>query len=308
MGKHVVVGAGPVGSGLATTLLAHGHNVSVVSRSGSGPDLDGVERIAADAGDVDTLTSLANNADAIYNCANPPYHKWVSDWPPLATAILDAATRSGAVLVTMSNLYGYAKPTRPMKTTDPLEPPSRKGAVRTAMWNDALAAHEAGHVRVTEARASDFIGPNLGDSAQLADRVVPKVLAGKSVSLLGDPTTDHSWTAIGDVATTLATLGTDERAWGRAWHVPTEPPMPAASVVTALAKHAGVDPVKVKPLPKIALRFAGVFSPVIRELPEILYQFERPFIIDSEDTTDILGLKPTLFDDTLRATIASYRN
>jgi len=307
MGKHVVVGAGAVGSGLATTLAALGHNVSVITRSGSGPNIDGVERIAGDAGDAEALTKLTRNADALYNCANPAYHKWESEWPPLASAMLDAATRSEAVLVTMSNLYGYAAPTRPMKASDPLNPPSRKGAVRVAMWNEALAAHEAGRVRVTEARASDFIGPDLGDSAQLGDRVVPKVLAGKSVSLIGDPTTDHSWTAINDVATTLATLGTDERAWGRPWHVPTEPPMPAASVVAALASHAGVEPVKVKALPKIVLRFAGIFSPVIRELAEVGYQFERTFVIDSDATTDTFGLKATPFDDTLRSTLASYR-
>ena len=79
MGKHVVVGAGAVGSGLATTLAALGHNVSIITRSGSGPNLDHIERITGAATDASLLTKLTQGADALYNCANPPYHKWESD-------------------------------------------------------------------------------------------------------------------------------------------------------------------------------------------------------------------------------------
>ncbi len=124
-------------------------------------------------------------------------------------------SRAGAVLVTLGNLYGYAAPTQPMRPSDPLDPPTDKGAIRVAMWRDALAAHEAGRVRAIEARASDFIGPGVGKNGHMGDRVVPRVLAGKGVSVLGDPDAPHSWTAIDDVARTLVRIGSDERAWGR---------------------------------------------------------------------------------------------
>ena len=81
-GRHVIVGAGPVGSATARLLAARGEQVVVVTRSGSGPELPGVLRVRADAADSAALAGPARGAAVIYNCANPPYHRWASDWPP----------------------------------------------------------------------------------------------------------------------------------------------------------------------------------------------------------------------------------
>lgn len=108
MSKHVVVGAGPVGTTTARELVAQGHaEVVLVSRSGSGAEIAGVRRVALDVTDADALAGLAEGADALYNCINPPsYDVWPTYWPPIATAFLVAAERSGAVLATASCLYG----------------------------------------------------------------------------------------------------------------------------------------------------------------------------------------------------------
>ena len=110
--SDLVIGAGVIGSQLAEMLAGQGHHVSVVSRRGSGPA--GVTHVAADAADAGAMARLAEGAAVIYNCVNPPYHRWPTDWPPIAASLLDAAERSGAVLVTLSNLYGYgpAAPSR----------------------------------------------------------------------------------------------------------------------------------------------------------------------------------------------------
>lgn len=304
---HLVVGAGATGAATARVLADQDDHVRLVSRSGSGPVDPRIERVAADATDAARLSELAEGVATITNCANPPYSKWATAWPPLAASILAAAESSGAVLVTLSNLYAYAPPSRPMRATDPLDPPNDKGAIRAAMWRDALAAHEAGRICATEARASDFVGPGVGRNGHLGDRAVPKVLAGKSVSVLGDPDAPHSWTAIHDVARTLVALGADERAWGRAWHVPTAPPQSSRAMVNRMAELAGVEPVKVRSIPGIALAAAGLFSADMREIRKVAYQFEQPFVIDAAETTTEFGIEPTPLDDTLRATIASYR-
>ena len=176
---HLVVGAGPIGSAVARRLVAAGDTVRVVTRSGSGPE--GTERIAADAADAERLASLAAGSDVIYNCVNPTYHRWVTDWPPVAAALLGAAESSGAVLVTTANLYGYGPVDRPMTEDMPLAGTYSKAQVRNRMWLDALAAHEAGRVRATEARGADYIGP--GAESHLGDRVMPKLLAGKKVTV-----------------------------------------------------------------------------------------------------------------------------
>ena len=115
MSMHTIVGAGAVGSGTAIRLAEAGHDVRIVTRSGSGPAHPNIELVAADASDSTRLTELTRGAHALYNCANLPYDKWTTGWPPLAEAFLAAAEATGARLVTMSNLYGFARDTSPMR-------------------------------------------------------------------------------------------------------------------------------------------------------------------------------------------------
>jgi nucleoside-diphosphate-sugar epimerase len=233
------------------------------------------------------------------------YHRWVTDWPPLAAALLTATERTGAVLATVSNLYGYGPVPGPMTEATPLRAQGPKGRVRARMWLDALAAHEAGQVRVTEIRASDYIG--LDSQSPLGDRVVPRLLAGKPVRVLGSADAPHSWTYVGDVARLLVTVGADPRAWGRPWHVPSNPPRTQREAVADMARIAGVPPVRVGVMPRAALRLGGVFSPLLRELPEVAYQTERPFIIDSTAAQATFGLLPTPWEQVLTETIVYYR-
>ncbi len=282
--------------------------MKVVTRSGSGPRHAGIELIAADAGDRHRLTAIAAGAEAIYNCANPPYHRWATDWPPLAASMLGAAETTSATLVTMSNLYGYADNSSPMKATDPLTPSSKKGAIRVGMWNEAIAAHHAGRVRVTEARASDYFGPGIGQNGHFGDRVVPKLMAGKSASVIGRTDVAHSWSYIDDVCATMVVLATDERALGRAWHVPTGPALTVQELADAVSRAAGHGQARVKSMPASLLRLAGLFVKPIRELKEMEYQFTAPFVIDAADTTATFGLEVTPLAAQVEATIASYRS
>src|SRR6266536_2578315 len=120
MALHVIVGAGPVGTATASVLAEQGEQVKVVTRSGGGPQHPAIERIAADATDAEQLSKLAAGAVALYNCANPLYHRWLTDWPPLAAALLTAAENSGAVLTVANNLYGYGPLDGPITESTPL--------------------------------------------------------------------------------------------------------------------------------------------------------------------------------------------
>src|ERR1044072_3402307 len=140
MALHVIVGAGAVGSTVAQLVAERGEQVRVVSRSGSGPAHANIERVAADATDAARLTELAEGAVALYNCANPLYHRWLTDWPPLAAALLVAAERSGAGLATVSNLYGYGEVDGPIPPDTPLAATHPKLKLRADMWRDALGA------------------------------------------------------------------------------------------------------------------------------------------------------------------------
>jgi len=300
MGRHVIIGAGAVGTATAEALIDQGHDVTVVTRTGSGPDRPGVTRVSADASDPFALARAVGAADAVYNCANPPYHRWPELWPPMADSMLEVAAKSGAVLVIMGNLYGYGPVDHPLIEGDPLAATGAKGRVRVAMWEQALEADRAGRVRVTEARASDFFGPGVVETSHFG-RNVDRLLAGRKVRVLGDPDAPHSWTYVPDVGRTLAVLGTDPRAWGRAWHVPTGPALSQRQLATRFCEVAGVRVAPVSGFPPGSLALAGLFSAQMRELKETLYQFDRPFLLDSSAATDTFGITPTPLDEALTA-------
>jgi nucleoside-diphosphate-sugar epimerase len=304
MALHVIVGKGPVGSTTAEELVARGHTVRVLSRSGGRSTAD-LEHRQVDATDTDAVATAARGAAALYNAVNPPYHRWATDWPPVAAALLTAAERTGAVLVTMSNLYGYGRPTGPMTPETPLAATDVKGRVRIRMWTDALAAHEAGRVRVTEARAADFFGPQVPLDGSHLNRQLPALRKGRRAWVIGDPDAPRTWAYLPDVGATLATLGTDERALGRAWHVPSAPPRSQREALTDLAEAMRVPPVPVTGIPWPVLRAIGVAVPVMREVAAMRHQFDQEFVIDSSATTATFGLTATPWHEVVGATVGA---
>ncbi|MGE5289073.1 MAG: NAD-dependent epimerase/dehydratase family protein [Micromonosporaceae bacterium] len=297
MSLHVIVGAGPVGTATANLLAGRGEKVRLVTRRGSGPEHPAIEKVAADATDAQRLSALASGADALYNCANPLYHRWLTDWPPLASALLTAAERSGAVLVTASNLYGYGPVDEPITAATPLAATHPKLRVRADMWRDALAAHNAGRLRATEVRASDYIEANSIFTVVMAK----PLLAGKRAYVPAHLDAPHSWTSIADVAKTLVTVSADERAWGQAWLVPTNSPMAVRDLATQFTKIAGAPAPKLTAVPYPVLWTAGLFSPLMRELRATSYQWDRPFVLDSTLTERTFGLTPAPVDTALMA-------
>jgi nucleoside-diphosphate-sugar epimerase len=312
---HVIIGAGPIGTGVARILAGQQHRVRIVTRSGSGPADIGAELVAADAADAGSMARLTQGAAAVYNCANPPYHRWPELWPPIAASLLGAAERSGAVLVTIANLYAYGPAgaslgtdgydeAHPMTEATPLAATGKKGRVRAQMWRDALAAHQADRIRAVEVRASDYVGPGAGSA--LGERVVPRVLQGKAVSVLGRTDRLHTWSYTEDVAQMAVVAASDRRAWGRAWHVPSGPARSQGDAVTDMARTAGLRPVPVRSVPSVMLRVAGLTSPLMRELTETQYQFKQDFVMDSSAAQQTFGLEPSPWEHVLAELLRSY--
>jgi nucleoside-diphosphate-sugar epimerase len=306
MHHHVVIGAGPVGSGVANLLAAQGTPVTLLSRRGTGAEHPLITLASVDASDVEALTRHTTDAAAIYNCANPPYHRWATEWPPIHQAIMTAAGRTGAVVAMMDNLYAFGPSSAmPMREANRMLATGTKGVTRAKMAADLLQAHADGHLRGTLARAADFFGPEVVGSA-FGERVVPRVLSGKKVSMLGHLDVPHSTSYMPDVIRTLVTIAADERAWGKPWQVPNAPAVSQRETVDALARAAGTT-VKLSAIPKVALSALGVFVPMMRELKETWYQFEQPWITDSALTETTFALTATPLAEAATATVEWWR-
>ncbi|HEY6596092.1 MAG TPA: NAD-dependent epimerase, partial [Asanoa sp.] len=208
----------------------------------------------------------------------------------------------GAPLVITGNLYGYGPVDRPMTEDMPLAAPTRKGRVRVKMWQDALDAYRAGRIKaVTEVRASDYIGLKY----TLLEMALPALRAERTFWAPTPLDNPHTFTYTEDVARTLVTLGRDERAWGRAWHVPSPPPMTVRDIVTRTARIAGLPTPKLRTIPEPLIRTVGLYDKWVREFVEMSYQWKRAFVLDATHTSAVFGLSATDADEAIRATIAS---
>ena len=302
--RHIIVGAGPVGRHVAEVLAARGSEVTVVTRSGTSTGVRGVTHERADASDPDQLSALVDGASVLYNCASPAsYTTWPAVWPPLAASLLATAERTGAVLATIGNLYPYGPVTMPMVEGMPDAATDTKGKIRSRMWADAKAAHEAGRIRAVEVRSSDYVGSGVGANGHVS-RLIPKAREGKSVQVIGSAHQPHSWTDVRDVARTIISAAEDSSAHGRIWHVPTNPPRTQSEAINDVLATGGFAPVKVKAVPKVLLRTLGLVVPMMREIGQMSYQFEAPFILDSSAAMVHFGLLPTPWDEVCRRTLA----
>lgn len=301
---HVVLGAaGAVGSLLVAELRTGGSPVRAVHRRPL-PDPPGVERLVADVADPDGAAAAVAGATVVYVCVQPAYTRWVPEFPPLVRTIADAAARAGARLVMLDNLYGYGPVDGPMTEELPLVATTRKGRVRAAIAEDLLARHARGDLAVTLGRASDFVGPT-GTSLPNLLALAPAA-AGKRGRWLGRLDQPHSVSYTVDVAQHLAVLGREDRAYGRAWHLPVAPAVTGAEFVGLVHRSAGVDarPGLVTPLLN---RLAGLVAPAVREGNELMYEFTAPFVVDDSAFRTTFGGTTTPLEQAVAASLEARR-
>jgi nucleoside-diphosphate-sugar epimerase len=304
---HVVFGTGQVGSALAGHLAGLGLAVRAVSRSRPATLAGGADWRAADASDPEAATDAAKGASVVYQCVNAPYTQWPELFPPLQRGVLAAAERTGALLVVLENLYGYGPAGgKPMTEDLPLTATTVKGRTRAAMTGELLAAAEAGRVRFAIGRASDFFGPGVTQGSTLGERVFGNALAGRRADFIGNPNLPHTYSYVPDIAAGLATLGTDARATGQVWHLPGPQTVTTRALLDLVAGEVG-HPVGIRPLPKLAVRALGLVNPMMRELAEMAYEFDEPFILDTSKYQSAFGTAATPLADAIAATAAWYR-
>lgn len=303
---QVVTGAGPVGWTVAQQLADAGHDVRVLTRSGSGPGHPRIERRRVDVSDPAALAPALDGATAVFHCIHGSAYDaraWERELPGAEQVVMDAAQRVGAVVVFPESLYSYGRPDGPMTEDGPRTATTGKLGVRTRL----LAARAAHPVPTVSVVASDFLGPRVR-GAHAGERMVPAVLNGKTIRVVGRADTVHSFTYVPDLAAAMIAAAHDRRVWNSVLHAPTAPAVTQRELVAALAAAAGVPSPRVGTLPGWLLRGVGSVHRPTRELAETLYQFEAPFVIDSSRTEQLLDLSPTPLDEAAAETVRWWRN
>lgn len=300
---HTVFGAGQIGTLLARALAAKGHDVRLVRRSPPGEPIVGVTWMQGDVLDPSFADEAARGARTVYNCTNPAYDRWETDLEPLYSAVWGSAARAGARLVQLDCLYMYGRPDSiPFDERAPERPCSRKGEIRKRVIDSLRAMHERGEVEMVIGRASDFFGPGTEQGAVFRPDVYERVRKGSSVFVLGDPDQPHGYSYTPDVAAALAVLGTHPGAAGRVWHLPLSARGTTRETFDAFAAAAGTR-IKIRRVPEWALRAVGVVSSLVREIAEMTYQWDVPYVPDDSDFVRTFGMSATPLPEAIAATL-----
>ncbi|MCC7385859.1 MAG: NAD-dependent epimerase/dehydratase family protein [Deltaproteobacteria bacterium] len=305
---HVILGAGQIGPSIASSLLEKGLRVRLVRRGPFTVAPAGVETRSADLSDPAEAARAMAGAEVVYNTVTPPYAEWGTLLLPLHRGILAGATETGAHLVVLDNLYVYGRaPDGRMTETTPAAPCSKKGELRAQAAAELVAARERGDCVVTIGRASDFFGPGATLASIFGDRFWQRVLSGKSGECFGDPDAAHSYSYLPDVVRGMVVLGTDPRAKNRTWHLPVNKPEATRATVARMGEALG-RPIKTTAVPRLVLSVMGLFQPIVREIAEMTYQWDGPFILDDSHFTTTFGERATDWASAARASVAWARS
>jgi nucleoside-diphosphate-sugar epimerase len=278
-----------------------GRRVRAVSRRASEPWPKGVESVTADILQADDVRNACRDAAVVYHAANVPYSHWQHVLPAMTERVIAGAS-ADAVLVVADNLYMYGPPSSPMTEVSPRRASGPKGQLRARLEEAFLAAHTSGRVGVAIGRGSDFYGPHANSAANML--VIQPALRGKTASWLGSLDEPHTLTYLPDFARGLVILGTNARAWGEVWHIPSGPPVTGRTFIAEVFEALGQPP-RMRRLGRGMLTLAGVFNRQIREAREVLYQFEQPFVMDTSKFERTFGGSVTPLSEGVRQTIAA---
>jgi nucleoside-diphosphate-sugar epimerase len=304
----VVVGYGAVGRETVKLLAERGGKVRVAQRSEPRGLPLAAEFVVTDALDPASVKRACEGADAVICCLGFPYDSriWKTHWPNAMQNLLAACEAAKARFIFADNLYMYGPQTGPLVEDMPLTDYGKKPKVRAEITKLWQAAHAAGRVEAVAVRASDFYGPDVPTSV-LAFHGVKNLLAGKPALLPFPGVHPHDITYVPDFARALVTLlDAAPEDYGQAWHVPNAPTENFRALIEKAAALAGVEPA-MRVIPEVLLQIGGLFDRQVKELGEMRFQVDRPYIVNAEKFSKRFWADATSFDDGLKATIAFYR-
>lgn len=303
---YTILGAGGIiANELATELVSHQHQVRLVSRAPQ--SIAGItDLVAADITDATQTKNAVKGSSVVFLTAGLKYDikVWSDAWPKIMTNVINACKEAGAKLIFFDNVYSYGLVNGPMKEDTPYHPSSKKGTIRAAIATQLMNEVKAGQLTAIIARAADFYGPGADKTGFLNLLIIDKFKKNSTAMWLGKDDQTHSYTFTPDAAKGMYLLSQDDTAWNQVWHLPTANPAPdGKGYVNMIATQMGVKPKYMK-LGGFMLTLSGLFDPTIREIKEMLYQNNHPYIFDSSKFEQHFHIKPTSYEEGIRLTLA----
>jgi nucleoside-diphosphate-sugar epimerase len=304
--QTILGSGGAIGFPLAKELKKYTDQIRLVSRNPKKVN-ETDELFPIDVNDLNQIDKAIAGSEVVYVTIGFEYKLkvWQTIWIPFMQEVINACKKYNTKLVFFDNVYMYAKTAIPFMTEDsPINPPSKKGIVRAKLHEMIMNEVEKNNLTALIARAADFYGPDNNNSA-LSIMVAENLLKGKKAQVFGNISKIHTYTYTPDAAKATAILGNTPDAYNQVWHVPTtKEKLTTKDWIELIAKELKKEP-KVQSVPKWMIHILGVFVPIMREFPEMIYQYEEDYIFDSSKFEKRFGILATSPKDGIKKMIES---
>ena len=307
---QTILGAnGNIGKLLAKELTRYTDKVRLVSRKPVRVN-ETDELLELDLTQPGAVDKAVEGSEVVYLVVGLEYKAkvWEQLWPSLMRDTIEACLKHNAKLVFFDNVYMYDKGHMSQLTEhSPVNPPSRKGAVRKIIAGMLLDAVKTKGLKGLIARSADFYGPGTENNF-VTQMVLKNLTTGNKPMWFVGPEIKHSFTYVPDAAMATALLGNTDDAYGQVWHLPTDNrAVTGKQFISMIASEMGTSNPGLSILPKWMLRPLGLFIPVMREMPEMMYQYDRDYFFDSSKFTGRFGKTATPYETGVRETCLAYR-
>lgn len=306
---QTILGAnGTIGSVLTKELVSYTNKIRLVSRNPRKVN-ESDDLFPADLSNPAFVDQAVEGSEVVYLVVGFDYNLkvWEEKWPTLMRATINACIKHNARLVFFDNVYSYDINAIPHMTEESeYNPPSRKGAVRKQISQMLMDEVKAGKLMALIARSADFYGP--GNDKSFANEMVYKnFLKGRRANWFIDADKKHSFTYTPDAAKATALLGNTDDAYNTVWHLPTDKnTITGREFIELFSKEMKV-PNKLVVMPMWMVRLAGIFVPVLKEMREMMYQYDRDYFFDSSKFDKRFNFKTTTYQEGVRMTVKSNK-
>lgn len=303
---QTILGAGgAIGKELAKALTAYTKDITLVGRNPKKVN-DTDSLFKADLTNPEGVNNALKNSEVAYLTAGLQYDLkvWQTTWPLIMQNVINACISNNCRLVFFDNIYLYSgQNLNPIKETNAIDPPSEKGKVRNELVRMIWRAVEQKQLQALIARCADYYGPSIENTSLLTETVIKPLSKGQTANWLMSDEHKHSFTNIVDAGKATALLGNTRDAFNDTWHLPTaKDPLTGKEWVELFAREFGVKP-KYRVVGKTMVRLIGLFVPAMRESVEMLYQYDKDYVFNSDKFEQRFSFRPTPYAEGVKQII-----
>lgn len=309
--QTILGSGGAIGIELAKALNEYSTDLRLVSRNPKKVN-ETDELFPADLLNPRDVREAVEGSSIVYVTVGFPYayKTWKQSWPVFIKNVIDACMEFKSKLVFFDNIYMYDLNHLDGMTEDTLiKPPSKKGVIRAEIAYMIMDKVKEGKLTALIARSADFYGPGIKNTSVLTETVFNPLSKGKKANWMSSVNFKHSYTYTPDAGKATALLGNSEKAYNQVWHLPTaENPLTGREWIDTIASEMGILP-KYQVATKFIVNLLGLFNPIMREMPEMMYQYDREYVFDSSKFEKQFDFKPTPYDVGIKNIVNSdYKN